>query len=232
MSDSERRYDEGEVREIFARAIEEGASAAEGSGLSLTELKAIGVEAGIPPESVERAARSLTRPAVEERRILGGAPLTVSGERRIRTPMDAVPAGTALSVVRSAMGTTGSMSESSGIVEWRASGDAGTRVVTVSSDGDETLVHGMADFKQMLTVCFLPGSILGGVVTMGAFMSAANAGNTAGMMLALLILPTLLVLMRLIYGRLAERQADRLQEALDDVVALYADASAPSSDDP
>lgn len=56
----DRQFTQDEAREIFARAAErQHAVAAEGEGLSLDELRAIGAEAGLSPEYVEAAARSV-----------------------------------------------------------------------------------------------------------------------------------------------------------------------------
>lgn len=60
---TERRYGEREVREIFARAAEAGAEASGGParahGLTLRELQDLGLEAGLGPEHVARAAAAL-----------------------------------------------------------------------------------------------------------------------------------------------------------------------------
>lgn len=60
---TERRYGEREVREIFARAAEAGAEASGGParthGLTLRELQDMGLEAGLGPEHVARAAAAL-----------------------------------------------------------------------------------------------------------------------------------------------------------------------------
>jgi hypothetical protein len=62
---SERRYDETEIRAIFARAAEEQESAqrrlASDEGLTLAELTRIGEEAGLSPGFVARAAATLDR---------------------------------------------------------------------------------------------------------------------------------------------------------------------------
>lgn len=69
---SERRYDDDEMREIFARATElnpgprSTSSELDGpaTGMSLSELQSIGAEAGIDPALVARAAGSLDQVAV------------------------------------------------------------------------------------------------------------------------------------------------------------------------
>lgn len=78
---TERRYNEDEVAEIFARATEaqqgDHRQLASGSGMTLAELQEIGREVGIPSEAVARAVRSLEegRP-LATRRFLG-FPLSV-----------------------------------------------------------------------------------------------------------------------------------------------------------
>lgn len=62
----ERRYDENETAEIFARAAEARPTGQRalpaGEGLTLAELQEIGREAGMTPEQVADAARALDRP--------------------------------------------------------------------------------------------------------------------------------------------------------------------------
>ncbi len=78
----DRRYGDDEVREIFERASvdrESGSTSVSGTdGLSLDELKRIGGQAGLSPESVERAALSLQHPTADrnQERVFG-APASV-----------------------------------------------------------------------------------------------------------------------------------------------------------
>ncbi len=68
----------------------DGDSLARADGLSLDELKRIGGEAGLSPESVERAARSLDRPAStvpEPRRVLG-IPTSVARVTPLERPLE------------------------------------------------------------------------------------------------------------------------------------------------
>lgn len=64
---TERRYDENEVSEIFARAADAGPAGQRalpaGEGMTLAELQEIGREAGMTPQQVAQAARALDRPA-------------------------------------------------------------------------------------------------------------------------------------------------------------------------
>jgi hypothetical protein len=68
---SERRYSDEEVSAIFARATETQQDAPRqsipGEGMTLAELQEIGREAGIEPDAVARAARSLdTAPLIRQ----------------------------------------------------------------------------------------------------------------------------------------------------------------------
>lgn len=92
MSDGERRFSESEVDEIFERATSAEASRAlkpsgapSSDGLTLSELKEIGAEVGIPPERIAEAAQALShRLAVPAPRTFLGAPRSVS--RIVRLP--------------------------------------------------------------------------------------------------------------------------------------------------
>ena len=78
---SDRRYDDDEVAEIFAKAAEGPQSPSPQSprdeGMTLAELKEIGREAGIAPEAVESAARSLAVRPQRGSRTLFGLPIGV-----------------------------------------------------------------------------------------------------------------------------------------------------------
>ena len=89
---TDRRYSDEEVAEIFERAAETEQQSrqqlpARSEGLSLTELQKIGQEAGIAPEAVAQAARSLDQPRQPETPVFLGLPVgaarTVRLERRM-----------------------------------------------------------------------------------------------------------------------------------------------------
>jgi hypothetical protein len=88
---SDRRYDDDEVAEIFAKAAEgpqtPSRQTAHDEGMTLAELKEIGREAGIAPEAVESAARSLAvRPQAGSRTLLGlpiGVSRSITLDRRL-----------------------------------------------------------------------------------------------------------------------------------------------------
>jgi hypothetical protein len=79
---TERRYSDEEAAEIFERAAAEEArgsapAAPRPDGRSLEELQAIGAEAGIPPDLVARAARSIDHADTPVRQTFLGFPLAV-----------------------------------------------------------------------------------------------------------------------------------------------------------
>jgi hypothetical protein len=88
---NERRYNEDEVAAIFRRAAETrevaAQRAASATGLTLSELKQIGREVGIPPEAVEAAASTLDQAAQPAARRFLGLPIgvgrTVDLQRRL-----------------------------------------------------------------------------------------------------------------------------------------------------
>lgn len=80
---TERRYSETEVAEIFQRASEAQQQSsrvplASRDGMTLGALQEIGREVGLPPELIERAARSLDRSGTAATRRFLGLPLGVS----------------------------------------------------------------------------------------------------------------------------------------------------------
>jgi hypothetical protein len=87
----ERRYTEEEVSEIFARASEKEQATRRllpaNEGMSLAEIQEIGREAGLAPDLVAHAARSIDQPRPPQTPTLLGLPLgaarTVRLERRM-----------------------------------------------------------------------------------------------------------------------------------------------------
>jgi len=88
---TDRRYSDDEVAEIFARASETEQQTRRQlparDGLTLAELQRIGQEAGIAPDLVAQAARSLDQPQQPETPVFLGLPVgaarTVHLERRL-----------------------------------------------------------------------------------------------------------------------------------------------------
>ncbi len=79
---TDRRYSDEEIAAIFARATEvqqnPQARLSANEGMSLTELQAIGREAGIAPELVAQAARELEQPRAPAMPTFLGMPLGVA----------------------------------------------------------------------------------------------------------------------------------------------------------
>jgi len=89
---SERRYNEDEVAEIFARATEAQKTALPGGrsaeGLTLRELQEVGRDVGLPPELVERAANSLdVTGQAHRRKLLGFIPIGVGRTVELPRPL-------------------------------------------------------------------------------------------------------------------------------------------------
>lgn len=122
----ERRYDDDEMREIFAAASESrtpepGGRALPGSrGLTLRELQEIGEEAGIPPERVSEAARAMdTRPATAPSRTRLGVPVSVARTVQLpRAPTDA-EWDRLVTELRATFDAGGRVETHGGIREWR-----------------------------------------------------------------------------------------------------------------
>lgn len=121
---SERRYGEDEARRIFGAAAEaEDHSGppgpAAGEGLTLAELQGIGLEVGLEPEQIARAAAGLDvgRTALPRKRYLG-MPVTVGHVVDLpRAPSDG-EWDLLVSALRETFGARGKVTESGGIREW------------------------------------------------------------------------------------------------------------------
>jgi plasmid stability protein len=214
-----RRFSEKEVREILARAVEPS-TVREGDdepGVSLAELQSIAREVGIAPERVETAARAVVGTENARSHPLLGMPRQLEVERRVRGELQPADVPDVLATIRRAMGKQGSAQEVLGTLEWRSSGDAGSRLITVSSRGETTTVGGVADLRQLAIVAYLPAGIISLVTTLLGVAEAAQAGSALGVGLALAVVPVAYTGLRALVKRLAASQARTLESAVDAV---------------
>lgn len=216
---TERRYSEQQVREILARAVEDRTSHAlqSSKGMTLAELKDIGAEAGIDPSSVERAALAVD--AAEPGRYSGliGAPMSLSTHRSVAAPLDPELMPELVAMIRQGMGRSGELAEVHGMVEWRATGDGGERVITLSERAGTTSIQGTAELRTAATVAYLPAGIVTTMASIGAVISAADSGNPRGLIAAVVGVTLVYLVIRTIFGRYVAREEERMTAVVDDL---------------
>jgi hypothetical protein len=120
---NERRYSEDEVAEIFERATEAQKSSLPGArpadGLTLRELQEVGRDVGLPPELVERAARSLDLTGQAHRRkILGLIPIGVGRSVELPRPLTDAEWHRLVSDLRETFDARGKLSEHGPFKQW------------------------------------------------------------------------------------------------------------------
>jgi len=120
---SERRYSEDEVTEIFARATEAQKTSLPGGrpaeGLTLHELQEVGRDVGLPPELVERAARSLEMMGQAHRRkLLGFIPIGVGRTVELPRPLTDAEWHRLVSDLRETFDARGKLSEQGPFKQW------------------------------------------------------------------------------------------------------------------
>ena len=218
----ERKFSDREVREILKRAVERAPARAlaKQEGLSLAELKAIAAEVGIDPERVEDAARSVAlRGAIPANRILG-APTTLNFERKVDGAFDPEHIPDALATIRRVMGQQGEANEIRGSLEWSAKGDSGERHVTVSSRDGTTSIQCAANLSNAAVLTFLPGGIISVVASLIGLGIFLEKGAMAGLVVFLVLIPTLFTLLRTIFGRYVGSESAKLQKVAEDLARL------------
>ena len=216
---TERRYNEDEVALILRKAVDAGAddrATATGKGMSLSELKEIGIEVGIDAAHIEDAARTLERR--DDRPITGSVlrlPTTVQLDRVV--PVRLVPENLPqlLDAIRSEFARQGIVEEVLGGIEWRARSGMGGRYVSIRPEGDQVRIRVLGNYRDGMMGMTLGA---GPVVATGVGALAASLG-AAG---ALVILPIALAggalatiaPWRYLFAR-EERSAHRVLDALE-----------------
>jgi hypothetical protein len=155
----QRKFTDREVREILKRAAESEPpeDLATGHGLSLAEVKTIGIEVGIDPARIEEAARAVGSRQESGLSPITGVPTLLHYESTVPGELDTMPAAEILSVIRRAMGHHGESSEVGGSLEWRTKGGSVERLVTVSSTSGRTTIMGSINLRQAVVGTYASG---------------------------------------------------------------------------
>lgn len=245
-----RRYGEKEVGLILKRAAElqqnEPASAAEGGGLTLSELEEIAAEAGIDPRYLRRAAADVDSGGSMLRAgkvsYFFGAPLIIELERTLSGEFPEEEFSLFVPDVQEAAGTHGQASALGKVFTWQSTTPQGERSlqVTVTSRDGKTRIRIEERLGNLAGQLFggMVGGGGGGVglgiglgVGIGALQSAAFA-----IAWPISIIGGAYFLARSIYTSTARKRQralrdllDRLTERIEEVVSRQA---LPSDDEP
>lgn len=229
---TEKRFNDEEVSLILRRALEADAGRAEG-GLTLTQLKEIAAEVGIPADQVESAALAVQA----ERGVGAGKP----GWARMSTRYDVDVPGEVdshhhahlLRAIRTAMGRQGVAKEEFGGLTWKAQDPFGGRYITVRSENGRTQVEALGNFRDGALV----GAGAGG--TIGLAVGAMVLKSVGGMAAVGLVGPVALVAgatlpAYLIYRHLFAREDATLRGAVAEISKQIEAGSAQTGqlDDP
>ena len=179
---TDRRYSDDEVARILHKAVDAGADDTAGStgkGMSLSELKQIGSEVGIEGSSIENAARALdTRDGPPLTGSVLGMPTTVQLDRVIPVRLEREHLPQLLDVIRHEFARQGIVEEVLGGLEWRARSGMGGRHISIRSEGDQTRIRVLGNYRDGLMVStFGVGPIL--AASIGALASALGAAGAA-----------------------------------------------------
>ena len=138
---SERRYSEREVREVFERAAREQEHATrrdEPEGLTVSEMQDIAASAGIAPEFVERAARSVALGEPEEGRLsMGPVPRGVFRTEFLPGPPTDALWAELVADLRRTFDARGRVTDTGRFHEWRN----GNLCVTLEPAGGGSRLH-------------------------------------------------------------------------------------------
>lgn len=218
----ETRFSDDEVQEILKRAVTASSNKlVAGDGVSLTELKAIAAEVGIEAEQLESAALEVAREReAPSRRDLLGTSRVLEAERTVAGDLDPDSFPELLTTIRRKLGPKGDANEIRGSLEWSSSSELAERHVMVASTDGNTTIHAASDLSNLAVVAYLPTGILGLLFSIIGFVAAANEANAVGMILSLLLIPALFTVIRAVVGRVAAREAIKLQHVVDELALL------------
>jgi hypothetical protein len=221
---TEKRFNDEEVSLILRRALEADAGRAEG-GLTLSQLKEIAAEVGVPAAEVESAALAVQA----ERSVGAGKPgrMRVTARYEVEVPgeVDSRHHAHLLRAIRAATGRQGVATEEFGGLTWKAQDPFGGRYITVRSENGRTRVEALGNFRD--------GAMLGAGAagTLGLAVGAVVLKSLGGLAAVGLLGPVGLVAgatlpAYLIYRRLFVREDAALRDAVAGISAQVG-AAAP-----
>lgn len=235
-----RRFTDDEVHEILKRAVGDPetstSSTSARDGVSLVELREISREVGIDPDRVEEAARALARGDQSSgRHPLAAAPTVLHAERVVRGDLEDIRRSEVLSVIRRAMGQHGTLSESGESVEWVSQGEGINRSLTLYGGEESVSIHASANLNGLAVLTYLPAGAVSAIVSVIGLTQLLGTGNPFGVAAFAALVPTTILALRGVLGRVSRTEKARLEQAVDDVarVALGREqAHTPTVDGP
>lgn len=229
---SERRFTDREVARILERAAELDRRAPDrpetsghrptlARGLTVSQLQEIGVEAGIPPELIAKAAAELSRPATIPLSALLGAPPVARETRAVRGRLTRDELAALVRVVDERVPAQGTVTEALGAVRWAAGGRFLDRKVTLEPQAEETRIQVEERFATRV-----PGLLQGLPAAYGAMFGLVTGlewiggGLGAGLLGALVLGLTAWLLGRLVWGAVAGRSDGRIGALADELAEV------------
>ncbi|HEV7993277.1 MAG TPA: hypothetical protein VGP25_15745 [Gemmatimonadaceae bacterium] len=242
-SPTSRRFSEKEVAKIIKRASElqeEEAPAESTNGMSLVELEQVAREAGLDPALVRRAATDLdTRVTDQKPSPFVGAPTRLRLERTIDGELPADEFEPMVLEMQRIVGQVGSASTIGRTLQWTAYGVDRRRVSTRTVQVIITPRNGRTTIRIEEPLTQLAGGLFGGLMggmggglsgaAVGVGMGAFHSGSVTVGLIAALVSGSYL-LARTIFGRMAQRRGEELQELMSRLVEhVSATAVAPQT---
>ncbi|HET7632363.1 MAG TPA: hypothetical protein VFK16_08620 [Gemmatimonadaceae bacterium] len=195
---TERRYNEGEIAEIFRTATEattpERTPLPPGQGMTLVELREIGREVGIAPELINRAAQALDGNGSISRRKWLGLPVAVSHTVELGRTLDDAEWERLVANLRQTFDAKGALSHDGRLRQWTNGnlhvylepGEHGERLRMRTYKGDTPILVLMGGMFTVLGIVIIahafartaldPGDVIFGTM-MGATGLAVAAGT-------------------------------------------------------
>jgi hypothetical protein len=161
---TERRYNDDEVDAIFARASEVEPEAPRqlhsGAGRTLSELQAIGQEAGLSPEAVAEAARALDQPVQPQPARFLGLPLGVARTVKLNRRLTDAEWERLVVQLRETFDARGRLRDEGAFRSW----SNGNLQVLLEPDGDGQRIrfrtlHGQSRALMLLGIGFMGVSV-------------------------------------------------------------------------
>jgi hypothetical protein len=218
-----KQYRYTEAKELVGRAADlQSRTPTQGDALSLGGVHQIAAEVGIPPQYVDRAARSIDRPAQTPRpNAFLGAPHVLRFERVVAGEVPESEYPELVEEITNTLGVIGEIDTLSRSLTWRTPAKQGARMVsvTVGPRGGRTRIRIQERVGELAGGLY--GGIMGGLgggggsVAIGVGIGAAGLPVAVALGLAGLVIGSSYGLARVIFTSSVRRKTAELSDLID-----------------
>jgi hypothetical protein len=206
-------YNENEIGAILRRAAEMSLdeSGPNAAGLSIEELQQVGLEAGLDPDLILRAAAEMQQRGPKRPKNFFGGPLSYSNDFVLDGEIDAAIWEEMISSIRGSFKDPGVVSTRESVFEWTSQSETEKAQVTA------LIKEGKTKFtvfwtEPIMAIPMFAITLVGTLISLPIAFEALELSGPLGLAFIMTVFSSLFFLSRLLVSRLMDDQVSKLQQ--------------------